>query len=154
MTLPVIAVLNGVNLNLLGERDPAAYGNATLADIETLCRRTASELGYDVDFRQTNHEGELVEQLHEVRSSAAGVVLNPAAHTHTSVAVRDAAAVVRGPVIEVHLSNLHRREPFRHRSFVSEIADGVVVGCGAHGYALAVRQVDHLVRVADGSEHL
>ena len=152
MTRPVIAVLNGANLNLLGERDPAAYGRATLADVESLCRRTADELGYDIDFRQTHHEGVLVEQLHEVRASAAGVVLNAAAHTHTSVAVRDAAAVVKGPVIEVHLSNIHRREPFRGHSFVSEVADGVVAGCGPHGYALALRQVDHLVRASERTD--
>lgn len=152
MTRPVIAVLNGANLNLLGERDPASYGHGTLSDVEDLCREIADSLGYDVDFRQTNHEGVLVDQLHEVRASAVGVVLNPAAYTHTSVAVRDAAAVVDGPVIEVHLSNIHRREAFRHHSFISEVADGVVAGCGAHGYALALRQVDHLVRGC-GSEN-
>lgn len=152
MARPVIAVLNGANLNLLGERDPATYGRATLSDIEALCRRTAEELGYDVDFRQTNHEGVLVEQLHEVRATAAGVVLNPAAFTHTSVAVSDAAAVVRGPVIEVHLSNIHRREAFRHHSFVTPVADGVIAGCGPHGYALALRQVDHLLGDAGGKE--
>jgi len=152
MSRPVIVVLNGANLNLLGERDPASYGRATLAEVEQLCRSTADELGYDIDFRQTNHEGVLVDQLHEVRASAAGVVINPAAYTHTSVAVRDAVAVVRGPVIEVHLSNIHQREAFRHHSLVSEVADGVVVGCGAHGYALALRQVDHLLADADGGE--
>jgi 3-dehydroquinate dehydratase-2 len=152
MTRPVIAVLNGANLNLLGERDPDSYGPDTLSDVEDLCREIADELGYDVDFRQTNNEGVLVDQLHEVRASAAGVVLNPAAYTHTSVAVRDAVAVVRGPVIEVHLSNIHRREAFRHHSFISEVADGVVAGCGAHGYALALRQVDHLVRGCEGED--
>ena len=152
MSRPVIAVLNGANLDLLGERDPAAYGRATLADIEALCRRTADELGYDLDFRQTNHEGELVEHLHEVRARTAGVVINPAAYTHTSVAVGDAAAVVRGPLIEVHLSNIHRREAFRHHSFVSPVADGVVAGCGPNGYALALHQVDHLLRSAEGED--
>jgi 3-dehydroquinate dehydratase-2 len=152
MSRPVIAVLNGANLNLLGERDPASYGRATLADVEDLCRRTADELGYDVDFRQTNHEGVLVDQLHEVRATAAGVVINPAAYTHTSVAVRDAVAVVRGPVIEVHLSNIHKREAFRHHSFVSEVADGVIAGCGAHGYALALQQVEHLLAGTNGGD--
>jgi 3-dehydroquinate dehydratase-2 len=153
MSTPVITVLNGANLNLLGERDPAAYGHETLADVEELCRKTAAELGYELDFRQTNHEGVLVDQLHEVRATSAGVVINPAAYTHTSVAVRDAVAVVRGPVIEVHLSNIHQRETFRHHSFVSPVADGVIAGCGTHGYALALRQVDHLVRGAQGEEN-
>ena len=152
-TRPVIAVLNGPNLDLLGERDAAAYGRSTLTDVEGLCRATADGLGYEVDFRQTNHEGTLVEHLHEVRASAAGVVINPAAYSHTSIAVRDAAALVRGPLVEVHLSNIHRREAFRRHSLVSEVADGVVAGCGAHGYALAIRQVDHLVGASAGGEH-
>lgn len=153
MTPAVVAVLNGPNLDVLGERDPALYGTATLADVRELCRHTADELGHEVDFRQTNHEGVLVEQLHELRAIADGVVINPAGYAHTSVAVRDALALVRGPVIEVHLSNIHRREGFRHHSYVSEVADGVIAGCGAYGYALALRQVDHLVRSAGQEEH-
>lgn len=142
---PVIAVLNGPNLDLLGERDPEAYGTATLADVEKLCLETADRLGFDTDFRQTNHEGVLVEAIHELRHAAAGIVVNAAALSHTSVSVRDALAVVDGPLIEVHLSNIHRREAFRHHSFVAEVADGIVTGCGARGYAMAVEQVAHLV---------
>ncbi|GAA3654714.1 type II 3-dehydroquinate dehydratase [Nocardioides ginsengisoli] len=140
----VIAVLNGPNLNLLGERDPEVYGTATLTEIEKLCLETADRLGFDVDFRQTNHEGVLIDAIHEVRRTAAGVVINAAALSHTSVSVRDALAVVDGPVVEVHLSNIHRREAFRHHSFVAEVADGIVTGCGARGYAMAVEHVAHL----------
>ncbi|WGY02811.1 type II 3-dehydroquinate dehydratase [Nocardioides sp. QY071] len=140
----VIAVLNGPNLNLLGERDPRAYGTTTLPEIEKLCHAAADRLGYDLDFRQTNHEGVLVDAIHELRHSAAGVVVNAAALSHTSVGVRDALAVVDGPVVEVHLSNIHRREAFRHHSYVAEVADGIVTGCGARGYAMAVEHVAHL----------
>lgn len=141
---PVIAVLNGPNLDLLGERDPKAYGTATLGDVEKLCLEAADRLGFDIDFRQTNHEGVLVDAIHEARRTAAGVVVNAAALSHTSVSVRDALAVVDGPVVEVHLSNIHRREAFRHHSFVAEVADGIVTGCGARGYAMAVEHVAHL----------
>jgi 3-dehydroquinate dehydratase-2 len=142
---PVIVILNGPNLDLLGERDPQAYGTVTLTEIEKLCLETAHRLGFDADFRQTNHEGVLIDAIHEVRRTAAGVVVNAAALSHTSIAVRDALAVVAGPVVEVHLSNIHRREAFRHHSFVAEVADGVVTGCGARGYAMAVEQIAHLV---------
>ena len=145
---PVVAVLNGPNLDLLGERDPQAYGTATLADVEKLCLETGDRLGVDIDFRQTNHEGVLVDAIHELRRTAAGVVINAAALSHTSISVRDALAVVEGPVVEVHLSNIHRREAFRHHSFVAEVADGVVAGCGARGYAMAVEHVAHLVAAA------
>ena len=119
---PVIAVLNGPNLNLLGERDPRAYGTTTLPEIEKLCHAVADRLGYDLDFRQTNHEGVLVDAIHELRHSAAGVVVNAAALSHTSVGVRDALAVVDGPVVEVHLSNIHRREAFRaHQATVDKV---------------------------------
>lgn len=142
---PVIAVLNGPNLNLLGERDPRAYGTVTLAEIEKDCIAAGDRLGFDVDFRQTNHEGVLIDAVHDLRHSAAGVVINPAALTHTSVGVRDALAVVAGPVIEVHLSNVHRREAFRHHSLVNEVADGVITGCGERGYVMAIEHVAHLV---------
>lgn len=145
---PVIAVLNGPNLDLLGERDPKAYGTATLADVEKLCVEAADRAGHDVDFRQTNHEGVLVDAIHELRHEAAGMVVNAAALSHTSISVRDALAVVEGPVVEVHLSNIHRREAFRHHSFVAEVADGIVTGCGARGYAMAVEHVAHLAREA------
>jgi 3-dehydroquinate dehydratase-2 len=142
---PVIAVLNGPNLNLLGERDPEVYGAETLADVEQLCRAYADGLGFDVDCRQSNREGELVEMIHAVRHHA-GLVLNAGAYTHTSVAIRDAVDVVSGPVVEVHISNVHRREPFRHHSYLSDVVTGVIVGLGTQGYELAIaaiaRQVD------------
>jgi 3-dehydroquinate dehydratase-2 len=137
-----IAVLNGPNLNLLGQREPALYGTSTLADVEQLCRRTASELGYDVDFRQSNHEGALIDFVHEVRESASGLVVNAAAYTHTSIALRDALSTVAGPVVEVHLTNVHARESFRHTSYVAQTATAVIAGCGPVGYEFAIR---HLV---------
>lgn len=140
-TRPTIAVLNGPNLNLLGRREPALYGTATLADLEKLCDRTAIELGYDLDFRQTNHEGTLVDHIHDVRDRARGIVINAAAYTHTSVAVRDALATVAAPVIEVHLTNIHTREPFRHVSYIAAVATGVVAGFGPAGYEYALRHV-------------
>jgi 3-dehydroquinate dehydratase II len=142
---PVIAVLNGPNLNLLGERDPEVYGAQTLADVEQRCRAYADGLGFDVDCRQSNREGELVEMIHAVRHHA-GLVLNAGAYTHTSVAIRDAVDVVSGPVVEVHISNVHRREAFRHHSYLSDVVTGVIVGLGTQGYELAIaaiaRQVD------------
>jgi len=137
---PVIAVLNGPNLNLLGEREPSVYGSESLADIERRCVTRADALGLDVDFRQSNHEGELVTMVQELRHSA-GVVVNAGAYTHTSIALRDALALVEGPIIEVHLSNVHAREAFRHHSYISDIATGVIVGCGPLGYELAVSAV-------------
>ena len=137
----VLLVLNGPNLNLLGQRDPQQYGTTTLADIETSVRERAGEHGLDVDFRQSSHEGELVDWIQQSRTSAAGIVINPAAYTHTSVAIRDALEIVTCPVVEVHLSNIHQRESFRHHSYVSAVADGVIAGLGAHGYVLAVDAV-------------
>jgi len=136
--MPTIAVLNGPNLNLLGQREPQVYGSATLADIERLCRAVATSHGHDVDFRQSNHEGVLVDAVHELREGAAGFVVNAGAFTHTSIALRDALATVTGPIVEVHLSNVHAREPFRHLSYLSDIAAAVIVGCGAQGYAFAI----------------
>jgi 3-dehydroquinate dehydratase II len=133
-----ILVLNGPNLNLLGTREPETYGAGTLADIEQLCRAEAAAQGCAIDFRQSNHEGELVTWIQEAAGSAEGIILNPAAYSHTSVAIHDALRAVGLPVIEVHLSNIHAREPFRHHSYVSPIATGVICGLGPTGYRLAV----------------
>jgi len=141
-----ILVLNGPNLNLLGTREPATYGYETLADIAALCERTASSLGLAVEFFQTNHEGELLDRIHSARGRCAGILINPAAWTHTSVAVRDALAAVELPVIEVHLSNVDKREAFRHHSYVSPIAVGVICGLGSHGYRLGLEHFVHLLK--------
>ncbi|MEM8787879.1 MAG: type II 3-dehydroquinate dehydratase [Pseudomonadota bacterium] len=140
-----VFVLNGPNLNMLGQREPEIYGSATLREIEALCRRASERLGLELSFRQSNTEGTLVDWIQNARDDAAAIVLNPAAYTHTSVALLDALNMFEGPVIEVHLSNPHRRESFRHRSYVSLRADGVIAGCGAHGYELALRQVAHML---------
>ena len=134
-----ILVLNGPNLNMLGTREPAIYGAQTLADIEQLCRNTGAELELDIDFRQSNHEGELVTWIQDARETAAGIVINPAAYSHTSVAIPDALKAAGLPVVEVHLSNIHQREPFRHHSYVSAVAVGVICGLGASGYLYALR---------------
>lgn len=144
-----ILVLNGPNLNLLGTREPATYGHETLADIARLCHDTAAVHGLEVDFFQTNHEGELIERIHQARGCRAGIVINPAAWTHTSVAIRDALAAVELPVIEVHLSNVHKREAFRHHSYVSPVAIGVICGLGSNGYRLAL---EHFARLL-GARH-
>ena len=136
--LPRILVLNGPNLNLLGCREPTQYGQQTLADLASLCAASAHELGLELEFRQTNHEGELLDWIHAARGRCHGIVINPAAWTHTSVAIRDALLAAELPVIEVHLSNVHKREPFRHLSFVSGIAVGVICGLGSQGYAMAL----------------
>lgn len=140
----LIHVLNGPNLNLLGQRQPAVYGHETLADVERACADLAGRLGVAIRFLQSNHEGQLVDWIHEARGEAAGIVINPAAYTHTSVAILDALNAFEGPVIEVHISNVHRREPFRHRSYVSLRADGVIAGCGTEGYLLALRRIASL----------
>jgi 3-dehydroquinate dehydratase-2 len=135
-----VLVLNGPNLNLLGTREPAVYGSATLADVETLCHAEGERHGLAVEARQSNHEGELVDWVQEAgrRPDVAGVVLNAGAYTHTSVALRDAVAGIGVPVIEVHVSNVHAREPFRQHSYLSAVAAGIVVGFGVDGYALAI----------------
>lgn len=137
MSKPVF-VLNGPNLNLLGTRSPEVYGTTTLADIEHQCAQRAQERGLEVEFRQTNHEGELVDWIQQARTESCAVVLNAAAYTHTSVAVHDALEVLEVPVVEVHLSNVHRREEFRHHSFVSSQAEVVLAGAGAYGYLMAL----------------
>ena len=136
---PLIAVLNGPNLNMLGLRQPEVYGAATLDDVEAMCAETAEGLGLAIDFRQTNAEGELVGWVQECRGRAAGIVINPAAYTHTSIALMDALLSVDLPVIEVHISNIHRRESFRHHSYVSRVAVGVIAGLGVRGYTLALQ---------------
>ena len=136
---PTVLILNGPNLNMLGTREPATYGHETLADLSNLCASTAQELGLNIEFRQTNHEAELIEWIHRARNRCAGIVINPAAWTHTSVAIRDALVASELPVIEVHLSNVHKREAFRHHSFVSGIALGVICGLGSNGYRLALQ---------------
>lgn len=136
-----IDILNGPNLNLLGRRQPEIYGRETLADVEAACTALADELGVALRFRQSNHEGQLIDWIHEARESAAGIVINPGAFTHTSVAILDALKAFDGPVIEVHISNVHQRESFRHHSYVSLRADGVIAGCGTQGYQLALRRV-------------
>lgn len=133
----LIHVLNGPNLNLLGTREPGIYGAATLADVEALCRAQAERFGFDLVFAQTNSEGTLVDLIQAARG-ARGIVLNAAAYTHTSVAVRDAVAAVGVPTIEVHLSNVFSREPFRHHSYLSPVARGVICGFGPQSYALAI----------------
>ncbi len=137
MAKPVF-ILNGPNLNMLGTREPEIYGAQTLEDIEALCVKRAKALGYTIDLRQTNYEGEMVEWIQQARSDASGVIINPAALTHTSVAVHDALRICDVPVIELHLSNPHTRESFRHHSYVSPVANGVLAGFGGHGYVLAV----------------
>lgn len=145
MTPPLIAVLNGPNLNLLGIREPEKYGTATLDDVEALCAEVAEELGLAIDFRQTNGEGELVTWVQECRGRAAGIIINPAGYTTTSVALLDALLAVEMPVIEVHITNIHRREAFRHNSYVSKAATGVIAGLGVEGYALALRAMARLI---------
>jgi 3-dehydroquinate dehydratase II len=134
----VILVLNGPNLNLLGTRQPEIYGRASLADVEKSCRRRAGELGLGLEFRQSNHEGELIDWIQQARGKMAGIVINPAGYSHSSVALLDALVASDLPVIEVHLSNIFKREAFRHHSFVSEAARGVICGLGPRGYVLAL----------------
>ena len=144
MTTRTFHVLNGPNLNLLGEREPAIYGHETLADVEELCRATAADLGFEVECFQSNHEGMLVDKIHEIRHTTAGIVLNAGAYTHTSVAIRDALANIAAPFIEVHISNVHAREAFRHQSYLSDKAAAVIVGCGVQGYEFAIRRLGAL----------
>ncbi|MWV21584.1 type II 3-dehydroquinate dehydratase [Methylobacterium sp. 2A] len=139
-----ILVLNGPNLNLLGKRQPEIYGRETLADVEALCRETAAGFGLAVDCRQSNAEHVLIEAIHAFRVGSAGIVINAGAYTHTSVAILDALNTCEVPVIECHISNVHRREAFRHHSYVSLAATAVLAGFGTHGYALAIRHLAHL----------
>lgn len=141
-----VFVLNGPNLNLLGTREPDVYGSTTLADIEKMTKAAAQKHGLEVDFRQSNVEGELVNWLQEAREKAAGAVINPAAYTHTSVALHDAIKAIGIPVVEVHLSNIFAREPWRHHSHISPVARGIICGFGADGYTLAIDALAAVLR--------
>lgn len=141
----LIYILNGPNLNLLGKRQPEIYGDQTLDDVLEQSRAVGAELGLDCELFQSNHEGEIIELVHQAREAAAGIIINPAAFTHTSVAILDALNAFEGPVLEVHISNVHQRESFRHHSYVSLRADGVIAGFGVEGYSLAMRRMGSLV---------
>ncbi len=143
---PRILLLNGPNLNLLGLRQPEIYGHETLADVVAAVSALADELGVQVDARQSNHEGALVDWIQEARGTRAGIILNPGAYSHTSVAILDALNAFEGPVLEVHISNIHKREAFRHHSYVSLRAEGVIAGFGTEGYLLALRRMATLTR--------
>ena len=148
--MPTVFILNGPNLNLLGVREPAVYGHDTLGDIEERCTARAAALNLQIDFRQTNHEGQLVDWIQEARESADGIVLNAGALTHTSVAVLDALSAADLTVIEVHLSNIFRRESFRHHSYVSLAANGVICGLGPQGYELALEAIAAMIEGESG----
>ncbi|MEW1981076.1 type II 3-dehydroquinate dehydratase [Citricoccus sp. NPDC079358] len=145
MTKPLF-VLNGPNLNLLGQREPDKYGTTTLADVQVLCEQAAAGQGLTVDFRQSNHEGTLVDWIQEARAEASGIILNPAGYTTTSIAIMDALLAAEVPLVEVHVTNIHQREEFRHHSYVSKVANAVIAGAGVHGYELAVQHLARLVR--------
>src|SRR6202451_4597359 len=138
---PIVVVLNGPNLNLLGEREPEIYGRETLADVEADCRRVGGALGLSIEFHQSNREYEIIDFIHGARERAAGIVINPAAFTHTSVAILDALSAFEGPIIEVHISNVHKREALRHHSYVSGVASGIIVACGKKGFTLALQAI-------------
>ena len=142
----LVFVLNGPNLNLLGRRQPEIYGHETMADVERDCRTLAGELGLEIRFHQSNREYEIIDWIHEAREVACGIVINPAAFTHTSVAILDALNAFDPPILEVHISNVHRREAFRHHSYVSTVASGVIAGFGTQGYGLALRRMAELTR--------
>ncbi|WP_404380865.1 type II 3-dehydroquinate dehydratase [Knoellia locipacati] len=141
MDSTTVLVLNGPNLNLLGEREPEIYGSATLADVEELCRRACLDAGLTLDFRQSNHEGVLIDWVQEGRRGIAGLVVNAAGYTHTSVALRDALSAVAVPRVEVHISDIHAREEFRHHSYLTDVTDHQVIGRGVDGYVEAIRWV-------------
>jgi 3-dehydroquinate dehydratase II len=133
-----VLILNGPNLNLLGVREPAIYGHQTLADIETECRSFGERRGLAITFRQSNHEGQLIDWIQQAREQADAIVINPAGYTNTSIAILDSLKMFEGPIVEVHLSNIHKREAFRHVSYISMVATGVICGLGARGYLLAL----------------
>jgi 3-dehydroquinate dehydratase II len=141
----VITILNGPNLNLLGLRQPEIYGRETLDDVAASLSELAEDLGLTIKFQQSNHEGQLIDWIQEARGKSAGIIINPGALTHTSIGILDALHAFEAPVIEVHISNIHKREAFRHHSYVSLRADGVIAGCGIEGYDLALRRMANLV---------
>ena len=140
-----ITILNGPNLNLLGQRQPEIYGRDTLDDIAARCAALGRDLGLETELRQSNHEGQLVDWIQQARQTSAGIIINPGAYSHTSVAILDALNTFDGPVLEVHISNIHKREGFRHHSYVSARADGVMAGFGVEGYELALRRMQTLL---------
>jgi 3-dehydroquinate dehydratase-2 len=146
---PLIAILNGPNINMLGLRQPHLYGSNTMDDVEALCAETAEQLGVAIDFRQTNGEGELITWVQECRGRAAGIVINAGGYTHTSVALMDALLAAELPVIEVHVTNIHRREEFRHHSYISKVAVGMIAGLGIQGYAYALMALADIVSGAE-----
>ena len=146
---PSVLILNGPNLNLLGVREPGIYGRETLGDIESACAERAEELGLAVDFRQSNLEGEIVTWVQDARTEHDGIIINAGGYTHTSIALLDALLAVELPVVEVHLSNLFRREPFRHHSYVSQAATGVICGLGSAGYLLALQAMATLIAATE-----
>ena len=146
-TMTSILILNGPNLNLLGTRQPEVYGRTTLSDIEAMCKDAAKGLNINVSFEQSNHEGALIDLIHAAKGQHDGIVFNAGAYTHTSVALMDAVASVELPMIELHLSNVHAREPFRHKSYLASVALGIICGFGAKGYVLALEALsDHLAK--------
>lgn len=150
---PRILILNGPNLNLLGLRQPEIYGHAKLDDVAATCTALAATHGADIAFHQSNHEGQIIDWIHAARDTTAGIIINPGALTHTSIAILDALNAYEGPVIEVHISNIHKRESFRHHSYVSLRADGVIAGCGIEGYALALMRILSLIAAEDVAGH-
>jgi 3-dehydroquinate dehydratase-2 len=142
----LVTLLNGPNLNLLGLRQPEIYGRETLDDVAAKVSDLAEELGLSVRALQSNHEGQLVDWIHEARGKSAGIIINPGAYSHTSIAILDALNAYDGPVLEVHISNIHKREAFRHHSYVSARADGVIAGCGTDGYLLALRRIASILK--------
>lgn len=140
-----LLILNGPNLNLLGTREPAIYGSATLSDVERLTTAAAEAAGFNASCLQSNHEGALLDAIHAARGTAVGIIINAGAYTHTSVALRDALVAAELPAVEVHISNVHQREEFRHHSYLSAVCNAVIVGAGIHGYELAVNYLDKVL---------
>lgn len=141
-----VLILNGPNLNMLGVREPQIYGSLTLSDVEALCLEHGQRLGLEVDFRQSNHEGELVTWIQQARSENDGIIINAGAYSHTSLAILDALILAELPVVEVHLSNIFKREPFRHHSHVTAVAQGMICGFGPHGYVLGLEAMAQILR--------
>jgi 3-dehydroquinate dehydratase-2 len=146
-----VLVINGPNLNMLGLREPERYGHTTFADLEQQVHKSAADLGLEAKWAQSNHEGSLVDAIQAARAECSAIIINPAAYTHTSVALRDALLLAQLPTIELHITNVHTREEFRHHSYISPVVDAVIVGAGVHGYTLALTHVAHLLRIRAAS---